>query len=277
VGDTPTCTTCSTYRPDSEPRLPHRPPVCDGDRRLLDRHLTDIANLVADLTNGEPPVVDDRRYERFTIRNGRPVSLGESWADPLAPVGGVSPINSRSTAPAVSGSRERPIPIPVTVVDLQAPARVPAPSQAALRWPEDQVGYLSAATVLDQWVRWIRDALFPDHHLPPATVDELVSWLRHRVDDICDRHPAVADMADEVRHLRGALRHAAGETEQPPERCDGIPCRRCDMAMLYRQPGGDVECVNPDCRAIYRADEYQEWIKTLAAEVRITRHASEHA
>lgn len=272
------CVTCPTLRPSADPRLPHRPPVCDGDRTLIGRHLNDIANLVADLHNPEPPIVERGRYERFGVEYlkygaRRTVSLGEVWREPLAAVDGVAPINSRNTAPSVSGSRERPIPIAVTVVDLKAPARQPSPSQAARDWPEDQVGYLSAATVLDQWVRDVRDTLFPDHHLPPATVDELILWLRNRVDDICDRHPAVADFADEIRNLRSALRSAAGEVEAPPQRCEGIACRRCDMQMLYRQPGGDVECVNPDCRAVYRADEYRDWIKTLVAEVRVKRHA----
>lgn len=289
MAETPTCTTCPTYRPDSDPRLPNRPTVCDGDRTLLDRHLSDIANLVADLSNPEHPIVERGRYERYGVeylKNGerRTVSLGEVWREPLAAVEGVAPINSRSKAPSVSGSRERPIPIPVTALDLKAPAKVPAlaPSargrdEPARGWPEDQVGYLSAATVLDQWVRDVRDTLNPDHHLPAATVDELVLWLRNRVDDICDRHPAVAEFAEEIRSLRSALRAAAGEIDAQPERCDGVPCRRCDLMTLFRQPGGDISCVNPDCQAVLREDEYLDWIKTLAAEVRIKRHAEQTA
>lgn len=277
----PDCSTCGVLRPDAEPRIPNRPPVCDGDRNLIDRNLNDIANLVADLSNDEEPVLDGRQHERFGVAyfegNQRHVfSRGMFPSDPLAPLGGVAPINSKSKAPAVSGSRERPIPIPVTVVDLKAPARQPSPSRAARQWPEDQVGYLSAATVLDQWCRSVRDEMFTGHHLPPATVDEMVVWLRNRLENVCDHHSAVAEFAEEVRNLRSALRSAAGQVEPPPERCDGVPCRRCDMQMLYRQPGGDIECVNPDCRAVYRADEYLDWIKTLAAELRIKRHASQN-
>jgi hypothetical protein len=279
MGETAACCLCSLYRPDSNPRIPHHPPVCDGDRALLDRHLIEIANLHADLTNPEPVIVDQRRYERIGVQylpkgaGKRTVSLGETWADPLAAVNGVSPISSRSKQPSVSGSRERPLPIPADLLDLKAPARQPNPTDAARARPEDQIGRLSAATVLDQIVRDVRDTLHPGHHLPPATVDELVSWLRNRLGDICDQHPAVECIAADLRDLRGALRAAAGATDPLPEQCAGVPCRRCDLMTLFRQPGGDVHCVNPDCQAVLLEDEYADWVKTIAAEYRTGRHA----
>ena len=274
------CTTCVTYRPDSDPRIPDYPPVCDGDRALLDRHLNDIANLVADLSNPEPPIVNERRYERFGVRylkhGGRErVSLGEAWADPLTAVGGVAPINSRSKAPSVSGSRERPIPIPVATFDLKAGARVPNPTDAARDWPEDQVGNLSAATVLDQWVRDVRDTLFPGQHLPEATVDELVMWLRNRVGDICDRHPAVAEFAEEIRALRSALRAAAEETEPAPEPCDGVTCARCKMRALFRRPGDTYRAECSTCGKLYTDGEYTELLAEQAQTERGNRRPEE--
>lgn len=276
------CTTCPVYRPDTDPRPPNRPPVCDGDRTLLGRHLADIRDLITDLADPEPPIVNQRRYERFGIKYNNdgtrePVSLGQAWADPVASIGGVAPINSRTKQPDVTGSRERPMPINANTIDLQAGARVPHLSTAAHQWPEDQTGHLSAATVLDQWVRDIRDTLHPDHTLPPATVTDMVVWLRNRVDDICDRHPAVTEFAEEIRALRSALRGVAGEIEAQPERCDGVPCKRCDMMTLFRQADTDVHCANPDCSAVYRTDEYQDWVKTFAAETKIRRHAEQNA
>jgi hypothetical protein len=278
MSDASTCLTCGIYRPDTTARIPNHPPICDGDRQLLDRHLTEIAHLVGDLSNPEPPIVDQRRYERHGIRYLKDgvreiVSLGEVWADPAAPFDGVAAINSRSKQPSVSGSRERPIPIGVTALDLKAGAKVPNPTRAVRDWPEDQVGHLSAATILDQWIRDIRIALFPSLHLPDATVSELVRWLQNRLEDICDHYPAVVGFAEEIRNLRSALRSAAGESDPQPELCEGIACRRCDLMTLYRQPGGDVSCANPDCAAVLREDEYLEWVKTLAAEVKIKRHA----
>lgn len=267
------CITCAVYRPDADPRQPHHPPVCDGDRRLLDRHLTEIANLHADLANPEPPIVDRRSYERFIIRDGQPVSLGETWADPLTVFGGVAPINSKSRQPSVSGSRERAIPIQVDRVDLTGHARTGSIGiktrgdwAAKPDGDPDQIGYLSAATLLDFWTQDVRAALFADHALPPATVDEMAAWLRARLDEVCDRHPDVASFTADLKRLRGALRHAAGEVEPQPERCDGIACGRCDMRLLYRRDdgSGDVECHNPDCRAVYRPDEYHDLLRSLA-------------
>jgi hypothetical protein len=73
--------------------------------------------------------------------------------------------------------------------------------------------------------------------------------------------------------LRSSLRAAAGQTEPKPEPCEGVPCRRCDLITLYRQPGGDITCINPDCQAILRDDEYREWVKQVAAEHQVRRHA----
>lgn len=266
------CSTCAVYRPDADPRIPNRPPVCDGDRNLLDRHLADIGNLHADLAADEPAQVDQRRYERFDRKGA---SLGHTWSDPLTAVGGVAPIPSRSKQPSVTGSRERPIPIRVDRLDLAAPARVHNPTWQSKTHPEDHAGHLAVASTLDQWVRDWRDTLWPDHTLPAAAVGDLVAWLRNRVDDACDRHPAITEFAEEIRSMRSALRGAAGDHEAPPEPCEGVACRRCDLLTLYREPGGDVTCINPDCRAVLRDTEYHDWTKTLAAEARVKRHADQ--
>jgi hypothetical protein len=133
---------------------------------------------------------------------------------------------------------------------------------------DDQIGHLSAATILDLCCRDVRDTLFPDQRLPAGAVDAMVSWLRNRLDVVCDQHPAVADLAAQIKDLRGALRAVAGETEPPPQRCDGVPCRQCDLLMLFRQQDGSdgVECENVNCRAVYRPDEYEAWVKEYAAK-----------
>jgi hypothetical protein len=272
----PACVTCTVYRPDKPARLPNWQPVCDGDRALLDRHHLEIGRLVTDLVNPERPVVDTRRYEHFGVvyfQGGirHTFSRGMRPADPLAALGGVAPINSRPRAPMISGSREAPIPIQVSRVDLSGPARIPALTDQALQWPDDQAGFMSAATVLDLWCRGIRDALYPGHQLPADTVDVMVGWLRARLPEVCDRYPAVADYAREVKDLRGALRAVAGESEPPPERCD-VPCQRCDLMTLFRQPDGDVECVNSDCCRVYQPDEYTAWVQAYSARQTPRRH-----
>lgn len=271
------CIVCPVVRPDAEPRQPHNPPVCDGDRNLLDRWLTEIANLVAQLANPAPIESDRRRYERWGRDNttGRDVSLGDTWADPLAAVGGVGPINSPSKQPSVSGSRERSIPIPVDAVDLTGVAREPNPTAAGRQHPDDQIGHLPAATTLDSWVRDWRASLWPDHHLPVATVDELVSWLRNRLWGACDQHPAIDEFATEIRALRGVLRRAAGETEPRPEPCDGVACARCDLRALTYNPADTYRAECSNCGTLYSQAEYDELTNAQAQNERSTRSPEE--
>lgn len=270
------CVTCAVYRPDAEPRQPNHPPVCDGDRTLLDRHLVDVANLHAELVNGEPPEADRRRYERFGVQYNDDgtreiVSLGEAWADPLTAFGGVAPIPSRSKQPSVAGSRERPVPIRVDVVDLTADAREPNPTSQSRRFPDDQVGHLAVATVLDQRVRDWRHTLFPDQHLPAARVDELTIWLRHRADLACDHHPAITEFAAELKQIRGALAAAAGQAEPRPEPCEGVACSRCDLLALFRRPGDTYRAECGGCGQLYSEQEYTELTAGQAKTERASR------
>lgn len=278
MSDTPTCLTCPVMHADRNPRTPNQPPVCDGDRHTLDSWLGDINTWHDMLVNDEDPIVDTRRHERFgTVYfeggHRHTFSRGMWPSDPLAALGGVAPINSRRKQPSVSGSRERPLPVNAAALDLKAPAKVHNLTDKATS--DDQVGHLSAATVLDAWTRDIRARLYPNHHLPPATVGELTRWLRNRLDNICDHYPDITELADALRQIRGPLRSAAGETEQRPELCIGVPCKqdRCGQLTLMRQPDGDVICINPDCNAVLRPDEYDEWVKTRANIERF-RHAT---
>lgn len=269
------CITCPVIRPGTDPRQPHQPPVCDGDRTLIDRWLGDIGRLHSILTEPEPPIVDQRRHNRYATAY-LPGGTRHTWnkgsypSDPLAALGGVAPINSRSKAPAVTGSRERPIPIRADLHDITAPLRGTNLTTAGRQHPDDHIGHLPATTVLDGWVRSWRDTLWPGHHLPDGTVTELVKWLRARLTDACDRYPIIDEFAGEIRALHNTLRAMAGETDPQPERCEGVACKRCDMQMLFRRAdgSGDVDCLNPACAAVYREDEYADWTKTLAAEPR---------
>lgn len=283
MGDTQgTCTTCPIFRPDADPRIPHHPPVCDGDRALLDRHLVDVSNLVADLSNPEPPIVEQGRYERFGVEyqdNGRreTVSLGEVWRDPLAAVNGVAPINSRGKAPSVSGSRERAIPIRVDVVDLTGAVRGLNLTEVGKRHPGDHTGHIAVASLLDGWVRSWRDSLWPGHHLPPATVDELVAWLRKRLEDACDFYPELPLFAEEVKAVRSALRGLAGEIDPPPEPCDGVDCSRCEKRSMFRRPGDTYRAECSNCGTLYTEDEYASLIAAQAKTERGKRQPEEIA
>lgn len=278
------CVTCAVYRPDSEPRQPNRPPVCDGDRLRIHRELGDITHMADRLANPEPVEFDDRWYETvLPACHGLPAVTVARRADPLAAVGGVSAIDGRSRQPSVSGSRDPALPISVEVIDLMAPAREPNPTAQGRRWPADELGRLSAATVLDQWVRDWRHTLWPDHSLPPATVTDLVTWIRNgpvdgtRLDVACDLHPAIDDFAAEVHALHYALRQALGETEPPPHFFKGVPCKRCDVtSQLAARVGEDyIDC--GCCGLLYTAAELADWIKLVSGHERAIRTPQEIA
>ena len=284
-----TCILCHIYRPDADPRTPVRPPVCEGDRYRLSREIADIRRLHNRLVNPDPVEVDNRRYDaQYQLWD----ATAKEWVehneqrrrDPLAAIGGVAAIPSRSNQPSVTGSRERATPVNLDTVDLANDARRPNATAAARQHPDDQIGHLSVATVLDSWVRDLRDTLWPGLHLPPATVPELVAWLLvgvsdtspgARIDDACDRHPAIDEMAIELHELRRTLRGALGESEPQPERIEGVACRGCDLRTLFRQPGDYYRAECGACGLLYTEAEYVEWVGELAADERGKRSTEE--
>ncbi|MFB6392616.1 hypothetical protein [Polymorphospora lycopeni] len=283
TSDRRACILCPAFRADDEPRAARRPPVCDACRWRLHHTIRDIANLHARLANPEPPIVDRHRYQT-TNPDGTPGRI--RWADPVARLGGVAPINSRSSQPHVTGSRERPLPTPVDRIDLGAPAR-PGSIGIATRghWAArggdpDQVGVLSVATVLDSWVRDWRESMWPDVHLPDARVDQLADWLLAgfddeqpgvRIDQACDQHPAIDEMATELRALRQALRRALGETDPQPTPVTGVACATCANRALWRQPGDTYAAECATCGTLYTDTELADHINELAGQERRRR------
>src|SRR5690606_32327969 len=117
---------------------------------------------------------------------------------------GAGPVPGRWGRPRVSGTRSVPAPAPLDRIDLTLPARPAARrllARGALGIDSDQIGHLSVATILDTWVRDWRDTCWPGTHLPAATVADLVTWLRTRLPDACQRHPRIAEFAGEVSQV----------------------------------------------------------------------------
>ncbi|GAA0738662.1 hypothetical protein Drose_04295 [Dactylosporangium roseum] len=164
----------------------------------------------------------------------------------------------------VSGSKERPLPIRVDPLDLTGPAR------HVWLLGEDQVGYESVASVLDFWVRDWREARGGLERLPEPSVPVLAAWLLRRADDAMDAHPAVDECFEDVRRVHGALRAQLGLVDPRPEYLDGVPCKRCGAATLWRVPGSDYasECAIPTCKGLLTEDEYAAWTSEVATTVR---------
>jgi hypothetical protein len=171
----------------------------------------------------------------------------------------------QNEAQRVTGSREAPIPLNVDVVDLSAQARNAQATDAAKAHPEDQIGQVAVASILDQWARDWRDEMAFAQSLPVPTVPELARWLGNRVEWACDRHPAVDEFAAEMGRLRAVLRGVLGLSEPQAEFCDGVVCRKCDRYALYRE-GDYVECDH--CGLLYSEREYHDWVGLLAGQAR---------
>lgn len=165
--------------------------------------------------------------------------------------------------------RER---VPVTVEEIQTRTErvvvVGDVGDPAMTTPQDQVGYLPVASVLDQWVRdWVTTR-GRGEHLPVATVDVLTRWLANRVDWACDGHPAVDVFAAEMRELRSALNGVLGYHDWPTRK--DAPCPKCDQRDLYVRNGSEwVECGSCD-DVMLSPVEYAEWAKDVVVHQGVT-------
>lgn len=167
----------------------------------------------------------------------------------------------------VSGTPERTVPINLDAHDLLASSRLGTVHDN----DHDQVGQPSVAAVLEMWCRDWAERLDQRTRTLEPNVIVMLRWLRARLEWAAKTHAAVDVFIVETRDLRHRLVTVLGELDQDAERlCRGVACKGCDMLTLYRRTdgSGDVECHNLACRMVYRADEYQRWIKLLDAAAR---------
>lgn len=173
-----------------------------------------------------------------------------------------------SGGPKVSGTREAQLPLVVDVLDLGMPAR-PATralqARGLLGLDDDQIGTLSAATVLERIATTWADDL--GHHRPEPTVASLAGWLTDRVDWACDHHLAIDEDAEEIRGLWKDLQRAVGLGGRrdgayvigscPVVEPGGRPCR----TQLVGFPGVTViEC--PGCFTRWPREQWL-WLASL--------------
>lgn len=252
--------------------LPELVPACGPHRSRLRNQVREISDLCAVLAAGARPELvkgGPRHVERadhLIEVDGRLAAVYRTheeypWSVASAAVPG------QSGAPRVAGSQERPVPLRVDRFDLLAPARRSSSAARDLAYPEqdeDQVGHLSAATILDGWCRDFADLRRESTPTPVVTVQ--CRYLLDRLDWAFTDHPAVDEFASDVSDLWHVLRRTAGLAMPRPELCEGVPCKACDLKALYRVPGSVyVEC---DCGQLYTEDEYRAWVALVAAQAK---------
>lgn len=261
---TGSCIICASRDP-----LPELTPVCGPCRSRLAGQLRDIPQLVEEL-RGEVPSDLYQAEERIEEKADHLVDLdGELAAvvrvEHLHVLGvNAGAIPGQSSAPRVQGSREAPIPINVDRLDLLGPAD----PRTVHDLSGDQIGYPSAATVLDGWC-----AMFAEERresIPAPRPADQSRWLLDRLDELF-KHPAVDECAKEIGDLWHVLRRAAGLAEPRPELAEGVPCKSvdCDLKTLMRIPvsvyrqAEFIEC--DSCHRLYSLEEFDEWVRLVRA------------
>lgn len=205
----------------------------------------------------------DRTPHDLTARAGQPV-----WCDPcarhlrfaladfpeLAARLGLEIENATSTsAEHVSGSRERPI-----------------------HGREKYVFCIDdIAGVLAYWAEAIREdrglAAPPPGRPCGAVITTDTRLLLIHFDWMMAEHPEPAQSAEFGNDISRLHRRAARLTRTDDvraERCDGVPCRQCDLVTLEREldwqgrATGYVLCRS--CGTLLKEDEYDRWVKLAA-------------
>lgn len=206
--------------------------------------------------------------------------VGGRWAEAPGrdPISAALPSGAPGRTPPrfglVTGTRDREAPIDLDLVDLTASAREHQPSDEARRERMHQIGHISIAYRLDQWVRDWRTYTWCGSDIQPApTVPDLATWLGRWVDAACDQHPAIDDFADEIREVHGSMRayipRVVERNEPPPRRRAEpytAPCRGCDMVSLWWFPSDErVRCDTEGCGVVMTEDEYAQWARQIIA------------
>jgi hypothetical protein len=260
-----TCILCRIYRPDADPRFADT--VCQADLLRLERDLLAIPGLFRRVADGDTVEAYGRWYE--SVDDGGNATGQLRRCDPVAGLLPAGTIRARTHQPSVTGSREAPLPINVDAVDLTAAPR----AGAATGDPRDQVGYLSVATVLDGWARYVRNSIVPNFSLPRRDVTHLVRFLHNQLYAMVDELPgALPGLAGDLRGLCAALRHILGDTDPPPQPLLGVRCRHCQtMSTLVPWPDGRyVEC--RACGQLYNPGDRVALAKEQVADLQRPRH-----
>lgn len=191
---------------------------------------------------------------------------GHAW-DPVSVVLPAGPVAGASSGPRSRNGGERSLPIAVDPTDLLLPVNHGAralQARGALGLDDDQVGYVSAATVLDWWAQeW---AARRGENIPRVwTVPALTGWLLLRLPWALEVHPRLAEFAEQLDDLRSALWAACGKGAARPKLMHA-PCPGCGLLTLTQAfPEDYIDCDH--CGRCISPLEYEEMVMEMRHEV----------
>lgn len=248
----PTCILCAFYHPRAETHLP--------DMNSMGRQI-----CLAGLRRLEHELISLRAAFLRLQEGGGPEAGAHDTVSQQLPS---APVASPSLQPGVSGTRERQLPINTNRVDLLRPPSFGYVSDQL----RDQVGHLSVADVLNEWVAAWHDRWYHNEHYPQPDAVSLIDWISGiRLMLVADQDPAIVDFASEVQQLRGALRGALGENEKKPVVMWGVSCPGCKLVSQLMlnpdDPDHRRECAN--CGRLLTKDEYLQHLRDLVDQYRV--------
>lgn len=147
-------------------------------------------------------------------------------------------------------------------VDVEAHRGVAGRSRPD-EWREwrDQIGHISAATLLDLWAHYWHD--YGAGTLPNPTVPDLTRWLTARWEWAARNQPVIVEFIAETRQLRSRLFGVLHEREPEPEEILGVACRSCRERNLWRRVDGTATVDCHSCGLILKADEFADYTRRL--------------
>lgn len=208
---------------------------------------------------------DARPGSRAVLVDGHAVRV-PAMADPVANLWPAGPVPGQRGGAKVHAAPASMPPLSLDAVDLTSGVNHAARALLArgvLGLDDDQVGHLSAATILHGWVRdW---AEIRREGEPMPNVREMCRWLSDRLDWACAKHPALDEFAGEVLELRGVLTSLTGRGEPPPETLSA-PCPSCGLLSLYRDDDLERVACGGGCLRLWTDEEYAGYARTLIKE-----------
>lgn len=224
-----------------------------------------IPDRVDELGGGGFVERDVRPGTRAVLVDDRVVRV-PAMADPVANLWPAGPVPGQRGGAKVSSAPGSSPPVSLDAVDLTSGVNHAARALLArgvLGLDDDQIGHLSAATILHGWVRdW---AEIRREGEPMPDVREMARWLGDRLEWAAGMHPALDEFAGEVLELRGVLTALTGRSEPPPQAMDQ-PCDRChELALILEPDSGYIVC--GVCGRVMTGDEYAEYLRGVIKEM----------
>jgi hypothetical protein len=217
---------------------------------------------LASALNVIPDRVDEASSHGYVVRSAS--------TDPVAHLMPAGPVPGQRGGARVHAAPSSQPPLSLDVVDLTSGVNHDARqllARGVLGLDDDQVGHLSAATILHGWVRdW---ASIRREGEPMPRVRDMCRWLSDRLDWAAGKHPALDEFAADLLELQRTLDAIAGHLPPRPQPVDR-PCPACGSLTVVREPppahGPPTEyVVCKSCQRVLTEAEYRDHLKEVIA------------